>query len=1105
MHGHARVFAPIARLTGVAALAICLTGATGGDVRLLRPEAPVEREISPGEAHTYEVQAGAGRYLRVAVEQTEVDLIAEVSGGGEPPFLVNSPSERQVSETISLLSREPATYRIVLRPVSGAAPGRYRIRIAELRESLPQDVLRIAAERAEAAADQMYARETRESLPLALEGYRTALERWRELGDTAKAGEILYRIGAVQRLRGESAAALEALGESRELYRRLGDRAWLATVLNQTGLVLASRGEVEPALAAYQEALGIRRELGDDATAARVLSNIGLLHHGVGRLGEARETYLQALEIFRRIGDRRREAIVLGNLGNVYQALGDPFKAREVQEETLALARSLGDRSLEAEAQNSLGLVLRQLGEPLKSLESYSAALALFRELGDRRREATALNNLARHSSAAGEWEQAVDFLQRALAIQREIGARPGEAATLTNLGRAWSALGRSPEALDAFEQALRIERATGNRGFEASTLSNLGQHLLSTGRANEAVRSLEQALKILREMGDEPGEAWVRCRLGSALRALGKTSEAAASLHDSLQRMRALSDPEGEVVALCELARTELARDAPEAALGPLDAALDIVESLRLRMAGDRLRSSYFGSLRDAYDLSVEALMRLHRRQPEAGFAARAFEMAERARARSLLDLLREARVELQHGADPRLLEEERRLRIALNAKAERQARLLETKPTAAQIEEARREVGEALAAYELAEARLRAANPGWGALVQDEGIRLPDLQALLGSETMLLEVFLGEPHSYLWTVTGSGLASFELPGREEIETAARRVHELLSAPAPRDAGPRREALAALGRMLLGPVAGKLSGQRLAVVADGALQYIPFAALPLPSGEPVLAAHEVVGLPSAAVLAELRRRSENRLPPRGTLAVLADPVFSRDDPRVHGTGGHAEPAGTAAEIERAARDTGGGDLPRLPWTREEAEAAVREAGDGPVLLAVDFKASLDTATGPEIARYRVVHFATHGLLDNRHPELSGLVLSRVGPDGKPRDGYLRLTDIYNLELQADLVVLSGCQTALGRQVRGEGLLGLTRGFFHAGASQVIASLWPVRDRATTELMQRFYRGLFHDRLRPAAALRAAQLDLRRNPRWRDPYFWAPFVAQGIW
>lgn len=1084
------------RLAGVAALAVCLAGVAGGDLRPLRPDVPVEREISPGEAHSYEIEAAAGRYVRVVVEQTEVDLAAEVSGGDGPAFEVNSPGERQVSEVISLLSGEPASYRIVLRPASGAAaPGRYRIRIAELREALPRDTLRIAAERAEAAADQQYARETRESLPLALDGYRAALERWRELRDTTKAGEVLYRIGAVQRLRGEHAAALAALGESLELFRALGDRAWMATVLNQTGLVLASRGEVGPALAAYEEALVIRRELGDDETAARVLSNIGLLHHGTGRLREARDAYLRALESFRRIGDRRREAIVLGNLGNVHQAFGDPFKARDVQEEALALARSLGDRSMEAEALNSLGLVQRQLGEPLQSLESYSAALALFRALGDRRREATALNNLARHYTASSEWEQAVDLYEQALAIQREIGARPGEAATLTNLGRAWSALGRSPEALDAFEQALRIERATGNRRFEASTLSSLGLHLLSARRAAEALRPLEQALAILRELGDQPGEAWARCRLGSAFTALERTSEAFSSLDEALQRMRALSDPEGEVTTLRELARTELARNAPEAALVHLETALRIVESLRLRMAGDRLRSSYFVSLRDAYDLAVEALMRLHRRHPEAGFAARAFAMAERARARSLLDLLREARVEIRHGADPRLLEEERRLRIALNAKAERQARLLEAGPAAAQIEEARREVGEALAAYELAEARLRAAHPAWDALVREEEIRLPDLQALLGSETVLLEYFLGETRSYLWQVTGSTLASFELPGREEIEDAARRLHESLGAPAPRDGGPRRAALAGLGRTLLGPVAATLEGKRLAVVADGALQYIPFAALTLPTGEPVVAAHEVVGLPSAAVLAELRRRSESRQPPRGTLAVLADPVFDRDDPRVGG----------AAAAGRAVWDASGGDVPRLPWTREEAEAAIRQAGDGQVFLAVDFAASLDTATGPEIARHRVVHFATHGLLDNRHPELSGLVLSRVGPDGQPRNGYLRLTDIYNLELQAELVVLSGCQTALGRQVRGEGLLGLARGFFHAGAPQVIASLWPVRDRATTELMQRFYRALFHDRLRPAAALRAAQLDLRRDPRWRDPYFWAPFVVQGAW
>jgi CHAT domain-containing protein len=263
--------------------------------------------------------------------------------------------------------------------------------------------------------------------------------------------------------------------------------------------------------------------------------------------------------------------------------------------------------------------------------------------------------------------------------------------------------------------------------------------------------------------------------------------------------------------------------------------------------------------------------------------------------------------------------------------------------------------------------------------------------------------------------------------------------------------------------------------------------------------------------------LRELRQKAASRPPAPYALAVLADPVFSQDDPRVQKAGAPAgvpatspvlsrgEEAARDADLVRAARDTAVGSFARLTWTRREAELAAAQAGERKSFVALDFKANRETATRPDLARYRIVHFATHGLLDSRHPEISGLVLSRVDEQGRPRDGVLRLPDIYNLDLGAELVVLSGCETALGREIRGEGLMGMSRGFFHAGASTVLASLWAVRDRATALLMQRFYHALFQEGRSPAAALRSAQLAMRQDPSWRDPYFWAAFTLQGDW
>jgi len=229
-------------------------------------------------------------------------------------------------------------------------------------------------------------------------------------------------------------------------------------------------------------------------------------------------------------------------------------------------------------------------------------------------------------------------------------------------------------------------------------------------------------------------------------------------------------------------------------------------------------------------------------------------------------------------------------------------------------------------------------------------------------------------------------------------------------------------------------------------------------------------------------------------------MALLADPVFTTDDPRLRTAG-----AGTQTQAAKDSSRVSGSSFARLPWTRREAEVIAAEARGRDLLLALDFRANRDLATGADLGRYRILHFATHGVLDTQRPALSGLVLSQVDEQGRARDGYLRLHDVYRLRLSADLVVLSGCETALGKSLRGEGIVGLTRGFFHAGASQVLASLWPVRDRATAELMQRFYRALFRDRLPASAALRQAQIALWKEASWRDPYFWAAFVLQGDW
>jgi CHAT domain-containing protein len=326
------------------------------------------------------------------------------------------------------------------------------------------------------------------------------------------------------------------------------------------------------------------------------------------------------------------------------------------------------------------------------------------------------------------------------------------------------------------------------------------------------------------------------------------------------------------------------------------------------------------------------------------------------------------------------------------------------------------------------------------------------------------------------------------------------------------------RTAANELSKILLEPVARLLPGKRLVIVADGILQYIPFTTLPEPGLKevPLVVNHEIVTLPSMSTLAVLRNELRGRELAGKTLAVIADPVFEKYDPRVRAgrlqgrTQLHKSVATLrGSEMEQPLVQVELDNKPlvfeRLPFSLAEAEAILDLARDKKVMRAVGFDANLKAALDPEIRDYRIIHFATHALLHNSHPELSGIVLSLVDQTGRSQDGFLRLNEIYNLNLAADLVVLSACQTALGKETHGEGLIGLTRGFMYAGVPRVVATLWRINDRATAEFMRYFYEAMLNQHEPPSKALRTAQIRMWETNKSAIPHYWSTFILQGEW
>ena len=955
---------------------------------------------------------------------------------------------------------------------------------------------------------QLYQQGTAEAKRSAIQKFEKSSSAWRELGERGRQALALGFLGRINSDLGEKQKSLEFYNQALALWRAVRDRRWEAAVLNNIGSVYDALGEKQKALDFYNQSLLIVREFGNHSNEATALNNIGGVYYALGEKQKALSFYNQALSLRRALNDQSGEADTLNNIGTVYDALGEKQRALDFYNQALPLYRAVGDRGGEATTLNNIGAVYSYLGEQQRALELFTQATHLFRAIKDRSNEAMALNNMGRAYHQLGENQKALDFYNQALLLKRAVADRGGEATTLNNISSVYIDLGEKQKAIEFYNQALLLFRTVSDRKNQAVALSNIGRVYGQLGDNRKALDLYNQSLSLFRTVRNRSGESDALSNIGFAERSLGRLNESRVHMEECLK----------------------------------------IRESLRTEVVSKELRASYFASIQNDYEFYVDLLMQQHRQEPGKNHHAEALRSSERSRARSFLELLTEARADIKQGVDAALLARERSAQQRLNAKAEAQFKRLAGATSEAQVatikQETDREIDALTTELQQVQTQIRQASPRYAALTQPQPLSVAEIQQqALDTETLLLEYALGAERSFVWAVTPTGLASYELPKREVIETAAREVYALMTArnlepkdPETKEPETKEQkqarvaaaeraypaAAARLSQMLLAPVAQHLGKQRLVIVADGFLHYLPFGALPDPTvkaatWQPLLVEHEVVNLPSASTLAVLRRELKGRAPAAKTLAVIADPVFTRADERFRA--GAAPVAKVAARPEPTLRElanaqvvrklipsaSGDLDIKRLKYTRDEANALLALVPANERMQALDFDATRALVESERLSQYRYVHFATHGLADSERAELSTIVLSLFDAQGRTVDGFLRAHEVFNLNLPAELVALSACETGLGKQVKGEGLVSLTRGFMYAGAARVVVSLWAVNDKATAELMAGFYRKMLNEGQRPAAALRAAQLELWKTKKWQAPYYWAAFTVQGEW
>jgi CHAT domain-containing protein/tetratricopeptide (TPR) repeat protein len=1070
-------------------------------------------ELPAGRPQEHEVLLEAGQYARVHIAQQTVDVAVTVfDPAGKQSFALDS-HPIGAAEDVEWIAAAPGKYRLRVSASEAHAPaGRYEITLADVSLGTDCHRTRIAAAREVALGATASRQGNREAMLQAIRHFEAAQVQWRAAEDASEEARTMVTIAFLYIELGDRENALSQATGALPLARTAHNQQLLGRVLDCIGEVHNHFSDKKSALDYYAQALPLLQASGDRDGEGQTLNNMGVAYLGMADKRKALELFAESMRILRPLQDRRMLALVAGNIGVTYDNLGDYPLALESLQYGLALRRELGDRAAEGLTQNNIGSVYSGLAEYQKSLDAYLAALEIHRANDNRWNMAVTLNNIGWVYAALGDRRHALASYQESLELSRAIQDPRRTAVALNNIANVHAELGEYRKAIELHTEALAVRRQTKDPDGEAASLTNLGDAYTKLGETEKAREHFERALAILRVSDNRHKLVRALRSLGALSRSTGDFEQSRKCLEEALGTSHEIRDQNGEASVLAEMARLDYDHGDLPAAQRRAEQSLSAFEALRLRVVSPNLRASLVASARQVHELNIEILERLHAEQPAKGFAAAAFQAAERGRARSLLDILGESGAQIRSGVDAALLARERELQHLIADRADRQTQLLNRKHSAEEDAAAARELDGLAASLEQVQSRIRGTSPQYAALTRPPALDLQDIQSkVLDEDTVLLEYELGSAKSFLWAVTASSVTSFELRPRAEIEAAARRVYELLTArnlsipgetPTARAARVRQSdhdyytAAATVSEMLLGPAAAQIAGKRLLIVAEGILQYLPFGALPEPGKQaPLMVDHEVVTAPSASVLAVLRQETAARQPAERTLFIAADPVYSANDPRVS-----RSPIETVAAGERGTEP-----FLRLRFSRAEAEQIAGLIPPDAAVKAFDFDANRDAVLKSDLSRFRILHFATHSLLDDERPGLSGIVLSLVDRAGRRQNGFLRLYDIYNLHLNADLAVLSACRTALGQEIKGEGLIGLTRGFFYAGAPRVLASLWPIDDRTSAAFMKPFYEAMLVRQERPAAALRSAQIQMWKTKGWDAPYYWAAFTMQGEW
>ena len=874
---------------------------------------------------------------------------------------------------------------------------------------------------------------------------------------------------------------------------RVGDKLALGIALCDVGSIYARQmNKVAPSLEYLQKSLAIFEEIGDKKQKARALHSLGITHNLERRHKVSLEYYEKSLPLSREVGDRFLEAKVLNSLGLSHTALGNHQLGFEFYEKSKALSEEINDKDTLQMTLSNIATHYSSHGRFSDALSYLHRSLKIMDELGvagDRRSRAYKYQNIAQIYRHQGQLEQALDYARKSLQILEEIDDKFGTANLRNNIGVIYKVQGHYEQSLEWFEKSLKIyEEIKATPGI-ARCLNNIGDVYRLQGKREQAYAPLQKSLELREKNRDRAGVVLTLNNLAKLYEEDGKYGEMLTASSRAVDLATELNFPE-------ELFRAQDANGKALAALGKtaearqsFQAAINTLENLRRQVAGGEQQQQTFleGKLSPWQNMTNVLVAE--------GKNAEALSFAEQSKARVLLDALQSGRANLRESLSEEDRQAEQKLRLELvnlNSKLVSESRSEKSDP--ARVASLKQALAKARLEYEDYETRLYASRPqlrvqrGEAPIIRREELKglLPD------SASALLEYVVGADETYLFVVTNSAgkpevdVHVYTLPVKQK--ELAKQTEAFRQQLAGRDLGFGPTALR-LYDLLLKPAEAQLRGKtNLIISPDNTLWDLPFQALKTANDRFLIETTAIAYTPSLTVLREMTKREETKSAHANpaTLLALGNPLVGND------------------AMKRVALTLRDGKLDPLPEAEQEVKALGRLYGSSKSKVYIGAEAREDRVKS-EASRARILHFATHGVLNNASPMYSHLALAEGGVG---EDGLLEAWELMQLDLRADLAVLSACETARGRIGAGEGMIGFSWAMFIAGVPSIVVSQWKVESAGTRDLMVNFHRSLISTAngksgLTKTEALRQSALRLMKNPETSHPFYWAGFVLVG--